>query len=224
MMNAMFSAGSIIFTVVLSVQIQTTALPTQISADEVVQRLAELGPGGLPATASPGVMATGETPTLPPREQLRLDLYRALVQLGDDALPALARGLGSPDVLVRRNVALFLLGGWAFHPALWQSRVNIRPALPALVKALQDDDSTVRAWAAQAIGGIGREAASAVPALIALLRNEDEGSRNSACIALRGIGTAAKDALPALRQALSDSSANVRGFAARAIVAIEGTQ
>jgi HEAT repeat protein len=61
-----------------------------------------------------------------------------------------------------------------------------------------------------------------VPALIALLETGDEGARNSACIALRGIGPAARPALGALRAALSDPSADVRGFAERAISGIEG--
>ena len=122
---------------------------------------------------------------------------------------------------IRRNVALVLnvlAGGW-FDSS--QPKVNIRVCLRALVAALKDSDASVRGWAAQAIGEIGPDAAEAIPALVTLLRNEDEGSRNSACIALRGIGGAAKEALPALREALSDSSANVRGFAGRAIESIQ---
>lgn len=80
----------------------------------------------------------------------------------------------------------------------------------------------MRAWAAQAIGEIGPDAAQAVPALIVMLTDGDEGARNGACIALTGIGPAAKEALPALRTALSDPSADVRGFAKRAIATIEG--
>ena len=55
-----------------------------------------------------------------------------------------------------------------------------------------------------------------------MLTDGDEGARNGACIALTGIGPAAKEALPALRTALSDPSADVRGFAKRAIATIEG--
>ena len=86
---------------------------------------------------------------------------------------------------------------------------------------MEDEDASVRAWSAQAIGAIGRDAAPAVPALIALLANADEGSRNSACIALRGIGPAARDALPVLRKALEDPSVDVRRFAEMAIERIE---
>jgi HEAT repeat protein len=62
---------------------------------------------------------------------------------------------------------------------------------------------------------------SAVPALIRLLDSSNEGDRNAACIGLAGIGAAAESALPALKQALSDPSAQVRGFAKRAIERID---
>ena len=184
----------------------------QNSAEEVVQRLGELEPSGLPGMASNGVS---------PREQLRLALYKRLKELGDDAVPALVRGLSDPNVLVRRNVALFLVEGQVYVAELQQMKVILVP-IPVLVRALQDSDATVRAWSAQAVGWMSRGSVEAVPALIVLLANEDEGSRNSACIALKDIGTAAKDALPALRQALSDPRPDVRGFAAQAIKTIEG--
>lgn len=151
----------------------------------------------------------------------RRELYRQLRQLGDEALPALARGLGDSDVRLRRNVALALgaLAGTWWDPSA--PRMNIRPILGQLSAALNDEDTNVRAWSAQAIGAIGPDAAPAVPALIALLANPDEGSRISACIALRGIGPAARDALPGLRTALEDASVDVRRFASRAIESIQ---
>lgn len=113
-----------------------------------------------------------------------------------------------------------LSGGW------WQfecgpAKVDITPALPALVIAFRDSDFHVRAWAAQAAGGLGPGAASAVPALIELLTDDDE-ARGSACLALGKIGAPAEAALPALRAALADTSESVRRFAARAILQIEG--
>jgi HEAT repeat protein len=147
-------------------------------------------------------------------------LYRQLSLLGNDALPALSRGLLDADVRLRRNVAVVLnvlAGDWFDHS--W-SKVNIRPCLPALRKALGDNDAHVREWSAQAIGEIGPGAAEAVPALIALLRNLDVGSRHSAAFALWKIGP--KAALPALREALSDPDEFVRQSAAMAIENIEG--
>jgi HEAT repeat protein len=138
-------------------------------------------------------------------------------------MPALSRGLGDPNVQIRRNVALFLgvtSGGWfTFDPP--QQRLDIHDALPALTTALGDDDSRVRGLAAQAIGNIGPSAVNAVPALVTLLASTDEGSRNSACIGLYGIGPAAREALPALRKALTDPSTDVRRFAQRTIDKID---
>jgi HEAT repeat protein len=130
------------------------------------------------------------------------------------ALPALRRGLASPDVQVRRNVVLFL--NVAANPVSM-----VQPCLPELITALHDSDARVRALAAQAIGEIRPMAVSAVPGLVLLLADPDEGSRNSACILLAGIGPAARDALPALRRALSDASPDVRRFAQRAIDRID---
>ena len=186
----------------------------QTSADDLVKQLREL-PTPLPAMGRTDGM-------IDPIEQRRRDLYRQLWSLGDNALPALARGLSDPDVRIRRNVALFLnvlAGGWVDY---LRPKVNIGATLQALVAALNDSDPSVRGWSAQAIGEIGPDAAEAIPALLTLLKDENEGARNSACIALRGIGPAAKAALPALREALSDPSTDVRRFAAQAIDKIEG--
>jgi len=185
----------------------------QSPGDLLVQQLRPL-PTPLPALGrSDG--------SVDPVELRRRDLYRQIRQLENEALPALARGLSDPDVRLRKNVALALgaLAGTWWDPSV--PRMNIRPVLGALTAALRDEDPSVRAWSAQAIGEIGPEAAPAVPSLIVLLANSDEGSRNSACIALRSIGPAAREALPALRKALEDPSIDVRRFAKRAIERID---
>jgi HEAT repeat protein len=188
-------------------------VPRQSDADTLVQQLRNL-PTPLPASLRSDGSIRAE-------EQQRRRLYEGLLRLGPPAVLALSRALADDDVHLRRNAALAfgaLAGGW--YDRSWP-KLDIRSALTALVEALQDDDSSVRAWSAQAIGDIGPDAAKAVPDLIKLLANSDEGSRNSACIALRFIGPAAKQALPALRQALSDPSKDVRGFAALAIESID---
>ena len=185
-------------------------------ADRLVAQLRDL-PAPMPAGTSRGLRDS---------EVRRHELYRQLRQLDSKALPALAAGLRSPDVGLRRNVVLALqaLGGtwWRLTPQDAPNPMDISPLLPNLMIAMKDQDHFVRAWSTQAIGNIGSAAVSAVPALVVMLANGDEAARNSACIALRGIGPAAKDALPPLRKALRDPSADVRGFAQRAIAAIEG--
>ena len=186
----------------------------QSPADEIVQELR-----GLPTPLQAEMRSDG---SIVPTEQRRRESYGRLRELGDDAVFALARGLSDPDVQLRKNVALTLntLGGTWFDRS--HLKMDIRGALLALMAALEDSDTNVRAWSAQAIGQIGPDAAQAVPALIMMLTNGDEGSRNSACIALRGLGPAAKAALAALRKARFDPSADVRGFSKRAIEQIEG--
>jgi hypothetical protein len=156
-------------------------------------------------------------------ERKRRSIYEELLDWGAKSIPPLVAGLTDPDVHLRRNAALafMVLGGgwWPFECG--PATLDIGPALPALIAAFADSDPDVRAWAAQAVGGIGANAAEAVPALTELLKNDNEGSRNSACIALAKIGPAAKAALPALRVALSDQSQDVRRFAAQAIDRIE---
>ena len=156
-------------------------------------------------------------------ERIRMDTYERLLARGAEAVAALADALDDPDLNMRRKAALTFgaLGGgwWSFECG--PKKLEIAAALPALVAATNDTDSSVRAWSAQAIGDIGAAAASAVPTLIDLLDHPDEGTRNSAALALRGIGPAASAALPALRAALSDPSPHVRRFASNAIERIE---
>jgi HEAT repeat protein len=84
-------------------------------------------------------------------------------------VPALCRGLGDPDVQVRRNVALFLgvAGGDWYDRG--RPRLAIEGCVPALVEALADSDSRVKELAAQAVGATGDAGVPAVPVLIGLL-------------------------------------------------------
>ena len=62
-----------------------------------------------------------------------------------------------------------------------------KDAVPALIQALQDQDSNVRNNAARALGSIGEGAVDAVPALIQLLKDQDEWVRINAAWALEEI-------------------------------------
>lgn len=203
----------VLATSAFAVNFVNMGFPAQSEASAIVQQLRDFAPA-----LRGGVRSDG---TIDPLEQRREELYERLRRLGDDALPALTRGLSDPDVRIRRNVALVLtvLAGKWYKPS--KPRLDIRPCLPALIAALKDSDSSVRARAAHAIGDIGADAVPAIPALLTLLKNPDEGSRIGACIALRGVGPAAKQALPALRQALDDSSEDVRKFAQQSINSIK---
>jgi HEAT repeat protein len=160
---------------------------------------------------------------LPALESRRQKVYDELHALGPTSVPALARALRDPDPQMRRDVAVALdvLGGGWWHFPDGDSRLDIRPALPALLTALRDSDSGVRAWAAQDLSDMGAAAGAAVPQLRAMLHSPDPGSRGTACNALGVIGSAARGALPDLRGALNDPSQEVRQAASHAIVSIE---
>ena len=197
---------TLVVSIVLSVAAQNRVM-------ELVAQLRDI-PTPLPAAGHPD----------DPVEERRRTLYRELRESGEEASRALANALSDPDTGLRKHAALALsvLASRWYEPK--QKSLDIRTALPNLMRALEDADSNVRGWSAQAIGQMGPDGAPAVPKLIALLANPDEGSRNSACIALRGIGPSARNAIPALELALSDPSPDVRGFAKRAIDGIKGPQ
>jgi HEAT repeat protein len=154
------------------------------------------------------------------KEQRKVEITDQLRAIGkEDAVPALIRALKDPSAQMRQNAELtmiFLAGAYDAKP-----KVDIREAIPELIKATEDSDRDVRAWAAGALAEVGAGAKEAVPALVRLLGDSYEGSRNNSCIALRRIGSAASNALPALRNALNDPSSDVRRFARLAIEEIE---
>jgi HEAT repeat protein len=190
------------------------------AADAVVAKLRDLP---LPIQRPPQGASLGMTPPpLPDLEARRQQVYDELHALGPASVPALARALHDPDPEMRRDVAVALdvVGGGWWHFPDGGPRLDLRPALPALLVALQDSDTDVRAWVAQDISDIGSGAATAVPRLRAMLHSSDPQSRGAACSALGAIGSAAQPALPDLRRALGDSSPEVRQSARDAITSI----
>ena len=85
-----------------------------------------------------------------------------------------------------------------------------RPAVPALIDALEDSDAKVRYRALIALGNLwsglesGPEIEAAVPAIVKLLKDKDEYTRRRAIHVLRKIGPGARNALPALKQIMND--------------------
>jgi HEAT repeat protein len=190
------------------------------AADALVAKLRELP---LPIQRPPeGVAATTKPPPLPDLEARRQQVYDELHALGPASVPALARALRDPDPEMRGDVAVALdvVGGGWWHFPDGGPKLDLRPALPALLAALQDSDTGVSAWVAQDISDIGPGAAIAVPRLRAMLHSSDPQSRGAACNALGAIGSAARPALPDLRRALADSSPEVRQSARDAITSI----
>lgn len=97
-------------------------------------------------------------------------------------ITALAGALGDGDVTVRFRAIRSLKG---FGPAA-------KPALPALIRAIQEDrDAIVRATAIEAIGTIGTDAEAAVPALLKTTAQGTPAERQAAAEALLKITTKA---------------------------------
>lgn len=186
--------------------------PSLDTAASFVQSLGAFSPG-LPATPLRGDRLIVE--------ERRRAIYAGLWDLGADAMPALIGGLTDENTSVRQNVALFLSvasGNWY---ALERRRLDIRPCLPALIRALDDSNPRVRELSAHAVANLGPAAAIAVPALTRLLGAPAEGNRLSACAALATIGPAAHESLPTLRLAETDPSPVVGRCARSAIARID---
>lgn len=80
------------------------------------------------------------------------------------------------------------------------------PAIPEMLKALEDKDAGVRAAAAKAVGQAGSEDPDTVPNLVKLLKSDKEESvKIAAAEGLGLLGTKAKDAVNDLRSAAKDA-------------------
>jgi len=138
----------------------------------------------------------------------RLELAPVLISLLKDP---------DRDVRVRVLTALGNLGGQAHR---------VLPVLRAALKetAVQDDDESVRTYAAHALLKVGPEPDSDVTGLIDALQNELEVLRFHAAIALGNLGHDARPAMPALiHTALWDEDPAVRVEAAVALWKIDRT-
>lgn len=94
------------------------------------------------------------------------------------------------------------------------------PALPALCKLLQANDTVSKSQAACTLGFFGDAAAPAIPDLIPLLKDDNLGVKLSTALALFRIGKTAAPAVPGLIPLLKDEHSSVRLAAIRALGAI----
>jgi len=157
-------------------------------------------------------------------EASRMKAESALRALGTNALPMLVNLAGTRLTTFRMIVgsmardssmdflhlppqrAKHEIAAWGFQrlgPAG-------RPAVPALIRLLDDRDPGVQGAAAQCLAGIGPAAPEAVPALLRLLKAAKAGRRNDpwlrdwAARALGEIGPAASAAIPYLADATNE--------------------
>lgn len=114
----------------------------------------------------------------------------------------LARKIPPPSASATRAAAARALGTLG---------TNAAPAVPALAKALRDQDSQVPWQAATALAFVGYPA---VPHLLELIRDDNPRVRHAVVYALGQIGPAASNSLPALTERLTDTNQHVRASTA----------
>lgn len=131
----------------------------------------------------------------------------ALVFIGVDSVPALAKALGNENVAVRRHAA---------H-ALRSLSSEAKSATDALIQAAKDQDPRVRQLAVMALNGVELDPELAVPVLVAALDDSDARVRCAAGDALRDYGREARVAVPKILEALKDKDAEVRKAMIRAL-------
>jgi HEAT repeat protein len=171
--------------------------------------------------------------TRDPDDKVRLEVVRALRQLRDlSAVPALLTSLTDGEVKIREEAIGSIVELYAEQersgPAdrfleIFSDDYDRQGALTyetvdpsvyrALAAALKDDDKSVRADAAYALGILNGN--SEIKELVAALQDPDAGVRGAAATAIGKVGRTEEG--KALIPLLSDDSANVRNRALHAI-------
>lgn len=189
---------------------QTQLLQPQCTSSEIQKHIQQLGDGNSSAFDALVKCQANSVPALNKsltnrNENIRIAAVAALGETGSYSVlsvPALSKLLKdkSEDVRIIVVDTLEKIG---------------KPGVPALIQALQNNDSwMVRYSAADALGRVGASDEKVVVVLINALRDEDKYVSSKAADSLGKIG---KIAVPDLINALSDKDAYVRYKAADAL-------
>jgi HEAT repeat protein len=148
--------------------------------------------------------------TIPQMRDAALDIQNneamaLMTRLGAAAVPALTQSAWDENPGVRA-AAIYLLGriGW-----------DARPAAPALIHALGDQEKLLRRFAADALGDV--DAWSAIPKLVKLLDDPDAGVRIAAAKALITLDADARTALAVLVKELDHADLSLAVAATEAL-------
>jgi HEAT repeat protein len=179
-----------------------------------IETLADIGPEA--AKVGVGALNAALQDKSP---EVRRAAADALPKMGADAkggLASLTDALKDSDAEVRIRAAR----------AIWTiDNTKTLTVVPVLIRALNDRNQSVRAWAAWTLGQIGPKAIEAVPELRKNLGSPDENVRKQAAYALGRIGREAREALPTLiGLARSDPNQSVREQAGHAVWEIDPVQ
>ena len=122
--------------------INLAGLTNHLSAQEIVEQMR-----GLNMQWTEPRMDDGR---INPEEQQREEIIQELRSVGKEAIPALIHVLGDSDVQMRRNAALVMI--WLAGGYDGQAKMDIREAVPALIKATEDKDNDVSSAAMNSTG------------------------------------------------------------------------
>lgn len=184
------------------------------------------------------------TPETTPEEWERAQ--ERLVELGEEAVPTLARELTSSDAFHREVAAsaLAMLGPAAagaqseLRDALADETVHVRAnaatalcalpdqaevVIPVLTALLVSDDPQVRQMSAVNLSSFGDEAAPCVPQLVAALKTAPDDVVVAIVELLGRIGPEAQAAAPELRQIAFEQEGDAQQAATAALERIGGT-
>ncbi len=194
-------------------------------------------------TALPTIRKILQDPAAdPPKRKAALKAIGILGARAAEAIPDVAALLPDADYTTEAALALSFMGSAAVRPlrdatqsehasvrrealrslGKLRERASIDPQLvvPLLLKALEDDDPTVRHVAVTYLGIVRDNPPAEIAGLIDALEDEEADVREAAAIALGQYGALADQAVPALRKAARDSDEEVRREAGRALVTI----
>ena len=149
----------------------------------------------------------------------------AIRHFGTNGLPTLLAWAGRKDAPFKKKMLTLLseemraklqpLSASDFHAAASYGfgvlRSIAKPAVPGLIKLLNDTDPNIRSGAAFCLCRIGPEAEEAVPALVRSL--DDPETQNNAFAALRSISTNPDVVMPVLMGYLSSTNMGQQGWA-----------
>lgn len=136
------------------------------------------------------------------------DAYKALVEIGEPAVPELIKALDNESFSVRQY-AVFALGKIG-EPA--------EVILPALLRMLNDNSQDVRWASVQRLGKFGQSNPTVIAALADALEDEAGQVRHIAGNSLIDVG---KPAVPSLRKALEHEDREVRMLATYALTQLD---
>jgi outer membrane protein assembly factor BamB len=207
---------TLLFILPISVPAQTRTVPRQANARDWANRVTSRDAKIRTTAEAELVQGAGRSLPLLRRllntdnEDLQLETFEIIRQIGPAAIPLLLDLLRHQDVSFRRFAADAFID-------LTPDTAGIQPALR---RALRDEDSMVAADAARALGALGPRASPSVPALVNALSHDEPHVRIYTAEALASIGPKAAAATKHLARALDDPIPGVRWAAGEALSSI----